>query len=184
MRVMRSLAEDMQVAVDYHGHVCSGIVLGVRMARLAMDRLKIDNPLEYRDLIVYVEVDRCVSDAVYAVTGCTLGRRRMKWVDYGKMATTFYDLASKQGVRVVVTGNNFPPTGEDPIAFWSDVPDEEVFTVENVTVDIPLEDLPGKPSSKLACENCGEKIMDGREKMVNDRVLCRACAGDAYYKRV
>jgi formylmethanofuran dehydrogenase subunit E len=51
-------------------------------------------------------------------------------------------------------------------------------------VDIPLEDLPGKPSSKLACENCGEKIMDGREKMVNDRVLCRACAGDAYYKRV
>ncbi len=181
---MRTLAEDIQEAVDYHGHVCSGIVLGVRMAHLALDRLKIDNPLEYRDLIVYVEVDRCVSDAVYAVTGCTLGRRRMKWVDYGKMAATFYDLATKQGVRVVVTGSNFPPPGEDPLLFWRNIPDSDVFTVQDVSIDIPKEDLPGKPLLKIECENCRERIMDGREKKVKGRVLCRACAGKAYYNRI
>ncbi|MDD4169832.1 MAG: FmdE family protein [Desulfotomaculaceae bacterium] len=179
---MRTFAEDMQVALDYHGHICSGIVLGIRMSRLALERLKIDNPLEYRDLIVYVEVDRCLSDAIYAVTGCTLGKRRMKWVDHGKMAATFYDLATKQGVRVAVRASDFPPPGKDAVSFWNNLSDEEVFTVQRVSLDIPPEDLPGPPLRKAKCGNCGEHIMDGREKEVDGRVLCRACAGAAYYK--
>lgn len=170
---MRTLAEDIQTAVDYHGHICSGIVLGVRMARLALGRLKIVNPLECKDLIVYVEIDRCVSDAICAVTGCTLGRRRMKWVDYGKMATTFYNMSTKRGIRVAVRGIDFPPPGADPVLFWGKIPDEDVFTVQDVSIDIPKEDLPGESLLKIDCEKCGEPIMDGREKKVKGRVLCR-----------
>lgn len=180
---MRTLLEDINAAVDYHGHVCSGIVLGVRMARLALARLRIDKPLEYRDLIVFVEVDRCLSDAVCAVTGCTIGKRRMKLADYGKMAATFYDLGTKQAVRVVVIGNKFPPSGEDPLEFWNKIPDEDVFAFENVSVEIPPEDLPGLPTRNVDCQSCGESIMDGREKKIAGKILCRACAGEAYYKK-
>ncbi|MDD2553852.1 MAG: FmdE family protein [Desulfotomaculaceae bacterium] len=181
---MRTLVEDINAAVDYHGHACSGIVLGVRMARLALARLHIDKPLEYRDLIVFVEVDRCLSDAICVVTGCTIGKRRMKLADYGKMAATFYDLATKQAVRAVVTGNKFPPAGENPVLFWNNIPDEDVFTVENVSVGLPPEDLPGLPTRKINCQSCGENILDGREKKVADKVVCCACAGEAYYKRL
>ena len=179
---MRTLAEDINAAVDYHGHVCSGIVLGVRMARLAMERLHIDKPLEYKDLIVFVEIDRCLSDAVCAVTGCTIGKRRMKLADYGKMAATFYDLATEQAIRVVVTSEKFPPAGEDALLFWENISDDDIFSFENVSIKLPPEDLPGLPSRKTECRSCGEQILDGREKKVAGRIICRACAGESYYK--
>ncbi|MEG1585083.1 MAG: FmdE family protein, partial [Anaerovorax sp.] len=72
---MISFHEDLERAVKYHGHLCSGQVLGVRMARMGMRLLGIEDPDNFRDLIAYVETDRCIADAVGTVTGCKLGRR-------------------------------------------------------------------------------------------------------------
>lgn len=179
---MRTLQEDLDAAVAYHGHLCNGMVLGVRMARLGLQKLGIDDPLHYRDLVVYVEVDRCLADAVRVVTGCSLGKRRLKWVDCGKMAATFVDLATDRAIRIAVTGESRSPSkGENVVSFWQAFPDEEIFKWEFVRVNIPPEDLPGKPSRKVQCQICGEYVLDGREVRAGDKVSCRSCAQGAYY---
>ncbi len=180
---MRSFDEDMKAAAAYHGHICSGIVLGVRMARLGSELLEIDDPLTYRDLVVYIEVDRCATDAIYAVTGCTMGRRRLKWIDYGKLAATFVDLATDKAVRLSVISDHFPPENADVVAFWSAIPDEDIFKIQQVKKIVPPEDRPGKPLRTAVCQDCGERIMDGRDVTADGKTLCRACAGESYYER-
>ena len=157
--------------------------MGVRMARYGCRVLGIDEPRSYRDLMVYVEIDRCASDAVAVVCGVTLGRRRLKWKDYGKLAATFVDMATGEAVRVAPR-KDVPHAGrdEDPIEFWKDWTDEALFTCTPMSIDIPLEDLPGPPVRSVECERCGEDVKDGRDMLVDGETLCRACAGDAYYR--
>ena len=173
---MRSFEEDMEAAAAYHGHLCSGIVLGVRMARLGSQLLGIDDPLNYRDLVVYIEIDRCATDAIYAVTHCTMGRRRLKFIDHGKLAATFVDLATDKAVRLAVISEHFPPEDGDLMQFWSAIPDEEMFKIQQVVKIVPPEDRPGKPLRSTTCQDCGEKVMDGRDVTVAGRTLCRGCA--------
>lgn len=179
---MRTFEEDLQSAIAYHGHVCSGIVLGVRMARLGLKRLSIEDPHSYRDLVVYLEADRCISDAIQTVSGCTLGKRRLKWLDYGKLAATFIDLRTQQAVRLAVLAKHFPQEGEDLIAFWESIPDEEIFKLENVQVEIKPEDLPGRPLRQAVCNCCGETVLDGRELVRNGKNFCYSCANTPYYR--
>lgn len=162
--------------------VCTGIVFGVRIARMGLDYLGIEDPAENRDFIVFVEADRCIADAVSSVTGCSLGRRRLKWFDYGKMAASFVDMNTNQGVRIVTTAKQMAPEDEkDLVAFWSAIPDEELFRVEPITVDLKPNDLPGKPTRRVQCAQCGEFVMDGRDLFINEKTLCKACAEGAYY---
>ncbi|MBN1630864.1 MAG: TraR/DksA C4-type zinc finger protein [Thermoleophilia bacterium] len=179
---MRSLEDDLRAAQDFHGHLCHGMVMGVRMARYACRELGIVDPRSYRDLVVYVEMDRCASDAVSVVTGTTLGRRRLKWVDYGKMAATFVDLATGRAIRLAPRPD-VPHAGNDtdPITFWRDWTDDRLFTVTPVEVIVPEEDRPGSPSRSAVCAGCGETTRDAREVVVGGRTLCRACAHGAYY---
>src|SRR6266480_898551 len=99
---MKTLAEYLASAAQNHGHMCPGQVLGVRMAMLGLARLGIDEPTKYgKRLLTFVEIDRCATDAVGLVTGCRLGKRSLKYFDYGKVAATFVDLETSNAVRVV-----------------------------------------------------------------------------------
>lgn len=180
---MRTLEQDLADAQAYHGHLCHGMVMGVRMARYGCRTLEIDDPRSYRDLVVYVEIDRCASDAVGVVCGVSLGRRRLKWMDYGKLAATFVDLATGNAVRIAPRAD-VPHAGheQDPLTFWSDWTDEALFTCVPMTLEIPIEDLPGPPVSSVQCARCGEHVKDRREVVKDGETLCRACAGDAYYE--
>jgi formylmethanofuran dehydrogenase subunit E len=180
---LRTLDQDLADARAHHGHLCHGMVMGVRMARYGCRLLAIDDPRSYRDLMVYVEIDRCATDAVGVVCGVTLGRRRLKWKDYGKLAATFVDLATGKAVRLAPR-KEVPHAGHDvdPIEFWKDWTDEALFTWVLVSIDIPIEDLPGPPVSSVDCAHCGESVKDRREVVVDGETLCRACAGDAYYQ--
>src|SRR5215204_958025 len=86
-----------------HGHICPGQVLGVRMAVLGCRLTGIDDPRgsDRKSLLVWVEIDRCVTDAVSAVTGVRLGKRTLKFLDYGKVAATFLNLSEKCSYRIV-----------------------------------------------------------------------------------
>src|SRR5215813_13118663 len=85
-----------------HGHLCAGQVLGVRMAMLGLELLGIDDPHgnDRKRLVTFVEIDRCLTDAVAVVTGCRLGKRALKFRDWGKAAATFIDLDSGKAVRI------------------------------------------------------------------------------------
>ena len=176
-----SFEEDLQRAHDFHGHICTGIIFGTKIARIGLSRLGIVDPHENKDFIVFVEADRCIADAVSAVTGCSLGKRRLKWLDYGKMAATFVDMNSQKGVRIVTASSQQPPDDMDLVTFWSSIPDEDLYRIEEVSVMLKQEDLPGRPSRKVTCADCGESVMDGRDLLVEGKVLCKACANGAYY---
>jgi formylmethanofuran dehydrogenase subunit E len=100
---MESLDELLVKAEAAHGHLCAGQILGVRMALLGLERLGIEDPrgADRKRLVTFVEIDRCATDAIGLVTGCRLGKRSLKFRDWGKMAATFVDLATGRGVRIV-----------------------------------------------------------------------------------
>ncbi len=192
---MKSLAEYLELAAQNHGHMCPGQVLGVRMAMRGLKELGMDDPAKFRKrLMTVVEIDRCATDAVSLVTGCRLGRRSLKFVDYGKVAATFLDLETRRAVRVLARDDSrakaksmFPEIAEESkrqLEAYKVMDEAELFVVEQVEVTLPPEDLPGRPRSRVPCDKCGEGINDGRERRAGGRVLCRSCAGENYYKKV
>ena len=180
---MRTFEEDLNEAIEYHGHLCGGQISGVRMARLAMKTLGIDDPKNFRDLIVYVECDRCLTDAIGTVTGCKLGRRNLKWMDYGKSAASFLNLQTGEAIRIIGNKRNSPPEGADLVEFYNAIDDETMFSVKRVKILYTPDDLPGKPISEpIFCPICGERVIDGRQVEKNGVAMCKACANGAYYE--
>jgi formylmethanofuran dehydrogenase subunit E len=167
---------------EHHGHICGGIALGTKMTLAAMRRVGLQPGHKNKNLIVYVEVDRCMTDAVQVITGCSLGHRSLKHVDYGKFAATFVNTDTGKAVRATIK-ESFDSSGpvEDMCRKVENTPDEDMVILQNVKVVIPETDLPGSPRKKAFCAACGERVMDGREVNLGEKILCRACAGGKYY---
>ena len=151
----------------------------------------IEEPRSCRDLIVYVEIDRCVSDAIQTVTGCKLGRRTLKYVDLGKVAATFLNLETRVAFRIAAKDTsreavwNYvdPCTNKKTAQFegYQAMPDSELFDITHVCVDVSPQDMPGPPVARVKCQACGEGVNDRREVTSQGRVLCATCADGAYY---
>jgi formylmethanofuran dehydrogenase subunit E len=172
---------------DFHGHICTGIVLGTRMTLAAMRYLAVDpyQSKEQRRLIAYTEIDRCMTDAVIVITGCSPGRRSLKLVDYGKFALTLINQDTGKAVRATVK-ENFTRSDdmEATKRIIAGIPDERLIALQPVQVSISKYDLPGFPVKSATCSGCGENIMDGRDIDRNGVILCRACAGAPYYQKI
>ena len=178
-----------------HGHICPGQLLGVRMATLGCRLVGIADPrgAERKKLLVWVEIDRCMTDAVCAVTGVRLGKRSLKYLDYGKVAATFLNIAEGLSVRIVAKDESreladalFPDVEskkERQMLAYRKASDGELFKTESVHIDLNELELPGKPKKRLSCALCKEGINDGREVFdALGRKICRACAFGAYYR--
>jgi formylmethanofuran dehydrogenase subunit E len=191
---MQTLDQLLEEAGRAHGHMCPGQILGVRMAMLGCQLVGIEEPKKSKRLIVFVEIDRCATDAVGVVTGCRLGKRTMKYLDYGKVAVTFLNTETKEAVRIVALDSTrelaeekFPhleTKKEKQMAAYKTLPPEMLLKVERVRVELHPEDAPGHPVSRVFCEVCGEGVNDRREVIHDGRRLCRACAGQTYYQRI
>lgn len=179
-----------------HGHICAGQVIGVRMSMIGLEAIGIEDPrgADRKKLYVLVEIDRCATDAVQSVTGCSLGKRSMRWVDYGVMAATFVNLETGKAVRIVAREESrelsmkYCPGIENKyqrqLEAYRIMDQDELFTVDEVQVNIPQEDLPGKPLRRVQCEGCGDWVQDCRDVEKDGRVLCRGCAHGKYYQPV
>ena len=179
----RTFDEDLDRAVAFHGHLCAGQVIGTRMARLALAYFHIDDADTYRDLVAFVECDRCLADAVTVVANCHIGRRRLKWYDYGIMSATFYDMRTERAIRISQQPDApHCPHDADPRAFFADVPDCDLFLVHEVTLpNLEPWDLPSGSRKTVVCERCGERVHDGRAIERNGHVYCRRCGGEHVY---
>ncbi|MDH4163904.1 MAG: FmdE family protein [Nitrospirota bacterium] len=185
------LAESVRI----HGHLCPGQVLGVRMSILGLREIGIREPKgrDRKNIIVFVEMDRCAADAIQSVTGCSLGHRTMKFLDYGKMAATFLNLKTRKAVRVLAREDSrrkakeLFPDRENKYAGQTEaykvMADEELFAVMAVTVALAPEDMPGRPLRRVRCDSCGEHVQDGREVCRKGKVLCVPCASGGYYRQ-
>jgi formylmethanofuran dehydrogenase subunit E len=176
----------LRKAKEFHGEICAGIVLGTRMTIIGMRELGM-NPLERnRNLIVYVEIDRCIADAIQAITGCSLGHRTLKYRPYGKFAATYVDLKSGTAVRVmVVEKKRTEKTGKeamkDAAGILLETPEADLFRIRRVHLTIPDGDMPGMPKYRARCSRCNEMIVDNKEVVRDGVALCGNCAGAPYY---
>jgi formylmethanofuran dehydrogenase subunit E len=185
---MESLDELLRQAEVAHGHLCAGQILGVRMSLLGLARLGIADPhgADRKRLITYVEIDRCATDAIGLVTGCRLGKRALKFRDWGKMAATFVDLVSGRAIRVVALENtrqlaqelypHLETKSRQQLQAYRELPDAQLFHEQWVHVDIDAADLPGRSSERIVCQRCGEGVNFGRFVLVNGDSLCLTCA--------
>jgi formylmethanofuran dehydrogenase subunit E len=172
----------LKKASDFHGHACAGIILGTKITLAAMKYLGLDPDVKNKNLIVYTEIDRCMTDAVQAITGCSLGHRSLKYIDYGKFAATFINTGTGKAVRATVMEHiSNEATIEETLEKISQIPESELVTLQDVTVKIPVTDMPGPPKEKSVCAICGEMVMDGRHVKKGVKTLCKSCAGDSYY---
>jgi formylmethanofuran dehydrogenase subunit E len=190
---MKSLDEYLRDAEQAHGHLCAGQVLGVRLAMLGIKKLGIDDPhrKDRKRLVTFVEIDRCATDAVAVVTGCRLGKRALKFRDWGKMAATFADVSSGKAIRVSAKESSkalarqmhpeIENKNQQQMLAYREMSDDDLFATQWVTVDLPPEDFPGYKGERVMCDECREGINFRREVRRDGRVLCRACAGESYY---
>jgi formylmethanofuran dehydrogenase subunit E len=193
--MLPSLDELLRECEVLHGHLCPGQVLGARMALVGCELIDIGDPrgADRKKLIVWVEVDRCMTDAVSAVTGVRLGRRSLKFLDYGKVAATFLNTDTGRAVRVAAldTSRTLADTRyasleskkERQMLTYREASVSELFKIEGVSVNFRETDAPGRPRSRVTCRRCLEGINDGREITGADgEVLCRPCAEGGYYE--
>lgn len=194
---MQSFDELLREAEIAHGHLCAGQVLGVRMAMLGLKLLGIDDPRgkDRKRTVTFVEIDRCATDAIAVVTGCRLGKRALKFRDWGKMAATFVDVNEdgtvRRSVRIAAKesskqrADELHPEIENKnqrqMAAYRELPDEDLFATQWVHVELPPEERPGYRGARVQCDVCGEGISFAREVRRGDKVLCRACSGERYY---
>jgi formylmethanofuran dehydrogenase subunit E len=193
-RLVKSLDEYLRDAERAHGHLCAGQVLGVRMAMLGLQKLGIEDPHgnDRKRLVTFVEIDRCATDAVAVVTGCRLGKRALKFRDWGKVAATFVDVSSGKAIRIAAKESSkilarqlHPELGnknEQQMLAYREITDDDLFTTQWVRVELPPEEFPGYKGERVVCEQCGEGINFRREVARNGKILCRACAGESYYE--
>jgi len=191
---MKSVEEYLRDAEQAHGHLCAGQVLGVRMAMLGLQKLGIDDPRgkDRKRLVTFVEIDRCATDAVGVVTGCRLGKRALKFRDWGKVAATFVDVSTGKAIRIAARESSkdlarqmhqeIADKNQQQMRAYREMPDDDLFALQWVKVELPPEEFPGYKGERVTCANCGEGINFRREVRRDGKNLCRACAGESYYE--
>lgn len=173
-----------------HGHLCPRQVLGVRSALLAGEWLGLDFPRTDKRVLVFVETDGCYADGVSTGSGCWLGRRTMRLMDYGKVAATFVDTKTGRAVRVspqtdlrqrvksgLEEGQKRYQAYLDAYQTW---PDEALLDAVPVTLTLDLASLISVHGKRTVCDECGEEIINEREVVQVGRTLCLGCVGEGY----
>jgi formylmethanofuran dehydrogenase subunit E len=193
---VKSLEEYLRDAEQAHGHICAGQVLGVRLAMLGLRQLEIDDPhgKDRKRLVTFVEIDRCATDAVAVVTGCRLGKRALKFRDWGKVAATFVDVQTGRAIRIAAKESSkalarqlhpeIENKNQQQMLAYREISDSDLFTTQWVKVELPPEEFPGYKGERVTCEQCGEGINFRKEVQREGTVLCRGCAGESYYEPI
>jgi formylmethanofuran dehydrogenase subunit E len=191
---VKSLDEYLRDAEKAHGHLCAGQVLGVRLAMLGLQKLAIDDPQgkDRKRLVTFVEIDRCATDAVAVVTGCRLGKRALKFRDWGKVAATFVDVSTGKAIRIAAKESpkslakqlhpEIADKNQQQMLAYREMSNDDLFATQWVKVELPPEEFPGYKGDRIVCEVCGEGINFRREVRRSGKVLCRGCAGESYYE--
>ncbi|MCL4237174.1 MAG: TraR/DksA C4-type zinc finger protein [Anaerolineae bacterium] len=187
---MPTLEDLLQASAALHRHLCPRQVLGVRMGLLAGRWLGLTVPRSDKRLLVFVETDGCAADGVAVATGCRVGGRTLRVVDFGKVAATFVDTRAGRAVRIAPAPESrerawaYDPDARSrwhaQLAGYQRMPDEELLVAQDVVLTVSLEKLLSKPGYRVNCQICGEEIINEREVVREGVILCRACAGEGY----
>lgn len=192
------LPADFHGAIDFHGHLCPGLTIGYRAARIAMERLGVDRGSD-EELVGIVETDACGVDAFQYLTGCTLGKGNLIFRDHGKQVFTLVRRHDGAGVRVALAGDALGAdpgrtllkarvmSGEataDERAEYQRGSTERVFELLALadesfgTISAVRVELPPKAGSfpSVTCAVCGEAVMEPRARVRDGAPCCIPCS--------
>jgi formylmethanofuran dehydrogenase subunit E len=191
---MQTLEELLAASAALHHHLCPRQVLGVRMGLAGGRWLELAMPQIDKRMLVVVETDGCVIDGLAIATGCRVGRRTMRVLDFGKVAATFVDTQTGRAVRIAPQptarqqAKDYAPEAkgrwEAYLLGYQRMPEEELLQLQPVSLTLSLEKLLSKEGYRVQCEGCGEEISNEREVVQNGQTLCRTCAGESYFTLV
>jgi formylmethanofuran dehydrogenase subunit E len=186
------LKEMLGHSAAQHRHLCPRQVLGVRIGLYAADIFSIATPQKDKRLLAFVETDGCFADGVSAATGCSMGHRTMRLVDYGKVAVTFVDTHDGRAIRLSPLPNvRLRAAAAAPVAAtrwqaqlqaYQVLQNIELFQLQAVRLNLDLEAITGKPGVRVTCSECGEEILNQRETVKDGQKICRSCAGESYWR--
>ncbi|MCS7220108.1 MAG: FmdE family protein [Anaerolineae bacterium] len=189
---MASLPELLEATAAQHKHLCPRQVLGVRMGLLGGRWLGLEVPRDDKRLIAFVETDGCFADGITAATGCRVGKRTLRVVDFGKVAVTFADIYTERAVRIAPhplsreRAKSYAPDAPSrwhaQLQAYQIMPDEELMIAQAVVLTFSLEKFVSKAGYRVTCAICGEEVINEREVLRDGLTLCRACAGERYYQ--
>ena len=174
-----------------HRHLCPRQVLGVRMGLYAGELLDVDLPRRDERLLVLVETDGCVADAISVATGCWLGHRTLRLIDHGKVAATFVDTVTRSAIRIWpdpsarIRALDYAPDAPDRWHAQRDgyqlMPTAALLLAQPVTLHLDLAAMRSRPGRRVMCEECGEDVINERQVVGEGRTLCLFCAGERYF---
>ncbi len=189
---MPTLDELLQASAALHYHLCPRQVLGVRMGIRAAQILELDLPQKNKRLFTFMETDGCATDGVSVATGCWVGRRTMRIIDFGKVAATFVDTNTEQAIRVYPhpearqKSKHYMPDARSrwhaQLEAYQIMPDDELLIVQSVQLTVSLKEIISRPGVRAICTRCGEEIINQREIIIDEMSVCRACCEDSYYQ--
>jgi formylmethanofuran dehydrogenase subunit E len=191
---MTSLPTLLEQTAALHDHLCPRQVLGVRMGLYAAQRLGLNLPQTDKRLYTLVETDGCFADGVAVATGCWLGHRTMRLMDYGKVAATFVDTATGRAVRIwphsqarqqaLCCVPNAANRWQAQLDAYQTMPTSELLCASEVNLTLSMQAIISRPGLRVTCSRCGEEILNERELRVNGEILCQSCASGSYYEAV
>jgi formylmethanofuran dehydrogenase subunit E len=189
--MIRSLEEILAESASRHKHLCPRQVLGARMGLFAVELLDLDFPRAHKRLLVIVETDGCTVDGLIAATGCRVGSRTLRILDFGKVAATFTDTSTGASIRIAPSrcarslAFEYAPHArnrwESMLYGYQIMPSPELFIAQPVHLITPVSEIISNAGRKAVCEMCGEEIINAREIVKDGVVLCRGCAGEGYF---
>jgi formylmethanofuran dehydrogenase subunit E len=182
-----------------HGHFCPFSAIGVKAAARAVRELSIKST-GMEGVVAIVETNNCFSDGVQFVTGCSFGNNALIYRDYGKTAFTLArrtgeavrismrsDLVMEERSpkatqlfdRVVVERSGTEADQKRLSELWKElafrvlnIPDEEVFDIRRVTVEVPAY---ARIFASVKCSICGEDVMEPRVRIKGGKPVCIPC---------
>jgi len=184
----KDIPSDLTACIDFHGHLCPGIIIGYLAAKMGMKKMKW-KPAEDEELVCVTMNDTCAVDAIQYMTRCTLGKGNLIFQDYGKMVFIFLKRkksSTGEGVRIYFqvpsrwkkVRRSKHTTKEKVALDLLKIPEERLFKIQKLkNYPIP-EHAKIFPSNK--CAICGELTMEPRLRFRDGKLLCLECAPEDY----
>jgi len=182
----------LKKSASEHSHLCPRQVLGVRMGLAGLSTLGLKAPLTTRTGLVFIETDGCFADGIRVASGATVGHRTLRVLDLGKIAAIFTNIKSGTSIRLAprldVRSHALKYAPDEKRRYFAQLqgyqvmPDEELFSFQPVELLIPSRRVISHPNARAHCSKCGEEIINGREVLVDEKVLCQTCAYGGYYR--
>ncbi|MHB1126909.1 MAG: FmdE family protein [Bacillota bacterium] len=169
--------KELKKAVEFHGHVCVGLMIGLRAGTIAIENLGVERAGD-EELFAIAENESCAVDGVQSLTGCTVGKGNLQLRDYGKQVFTIGSRKTGKAVRVSM---KFEARGRmsdyrklTPEEFMA-IPAENLFEVRMIPLDFPQK---ARIFASVQCSKCGEAVMEPRARLTDGEVICMPCAGE------